>query len=356
MTQVVVCLDGLDPTYLEATATPEWDGMAAVGAAGTCQGVVPSLTNVNNVSIVTGRFPEDHGITGNTVYNREADELVYMEGAEFRRADTRFQLVEEPETTAALVAKEKLEGMVGTGCDIVASAESPPAWLSDAVGEPPGIYSGAASEWLLGAAEYVLKHRRPDLLYVSTTDVVPHKHAPGTPAATEWVEAIDTGLGRLRRIDDDIDLVATADHGMSRKTRRIDLAAHLERAGYSATVIPLIRDRHTYHHQNLGGVAYVYLHEASASAGEWLADIDGIDAVYETAAAAERFYLPPDRIGDLMVLGTVGTVFGPIDGEARTDTVDLRSHGSVHERRVPYVTTTGAELTHNLDAFDAVGR
>lgn len=354
MTSIVVCLDGLDPVYLDATATPEWDAIAAAGTSGICQGVVPSLTNVNNVSIVTGRFPEAHGITGNTVYDREADELVYMEDASFRRIQTRLQTAEKTESTAALVAKEKLERMVGEGCDLVASAESPPAWLTDAIGEPPGIYSGAASEWLFRAAEYVLGTHRPDLLYISTTDVVPHKHPPGTPAATEWVEAIDAGLGGLLAVDGEIDLVATADHGMSQKTRRLDLSSLLEEKGHMATVIPLIRDRHTYHHQNLGGVAYVFLHDQPPSAAEWLADHDGIDAVYDTDAAADRFRLPPDRIGDLMVLGTSETVFGPIDGDGHTDRVDLRSHGSAHERRVPYVTTTKATLTHNLDAFDAL--
>lgn len=349
MTDVVVCVDGLDPAYLDESPTPRWDEIADRGAEGTCEGVVPSLTNVNNVSIVTASFPDSHGITGNTFYDRERDELVYMEDPKFLRTSTVLEeRAAAGETVAALVAKEKLERMVGRGCDVIASAESPPEWLTDAVGDAPDIYSGAASRWLLAAATHVIDEVDPDLLYVSTTDVVPHKHAPGTPPATEWVTDVDAGIGRLA--DRAETLVATADHGMNHKTTCLDVEAMLAEAGYPAEVIRLIRDKHTYHHQNLGGAAYVYLHEHDVDAIRWLADRDGIDAVLAAPTAAARFGLPTDRIGDAMLIGAPDAVFGPVEGATR-ESVDLRSHGSTHERRVPYLATAPVTLESNTDAF-----
>ncbi|MFB6109120.1 MAG: alkaline phosphatase family protein [Haloplanus sp.] len=351
MTRIVVCLDGFDPAYLDAADTPAWDAIAEEGATGTCEAVVPSLTNVNNVSIVTASFPATHGITGNTYFDREAGEMVYMESPDYLRAETRLQRASETgETVAALVAKKKLRRMVGRGCDFAASAEEPPAELTDAVGEAPGIYSGEASAWLMDAAVHVLETVDPDLLYVSTTDVVPHKHAPGEDAADEWVAAMDAGLGRLRAYGD---VVATADHGMNEKTHRVDLDALLAAEGYDATVVRLIRDKHTYHHQNLGGAAYVYLDDATAADVSWLADVDGVELVLSRADAADRFDLPTDRIGDAMVVGTPESVFGPIDGAATSDTVSLRSHGSHHEREVPYVASVDCSLASNTEAFDA---
>ncbi|MFB6281477.1 MAG: alkaline phosphatase family protein [Haloferacaceae archaeon] len=349
MTRTVACLDGFDPAYLDATDTPAWDALADEGRAGTCEGLVPSLTNVNNVGIVTGAFPETHGITGNSYYDRERDETVYMEAAEYLRCETRLERAAAAGAdVAALVTKEKLERLVGRGVDYAASAEDPPSALERAVGAAPDIYSGDASAWLLAAAAHVAGTRAPDLLYVSTTDVVPHKHAPGERAASEWVRALDAGLGDLR---DYGPVVATADHGMRRKTSRVDLDAVLAERGIEAEVVRLIRDRHTYHHRNLGGAAYVYT-DADAS---FLADVAGVDAVHPAAAAAERYRLPPDRIGDYLVLGTPESVFGPIEGDATTDGVDLRSHGSHHETAVPYVASTGAGMDHNVEAFDAVG-
>ena len=354
MTRVVVCLDGLDPDYLDAVEAPNWDRIADAGTSGECRCVVPSLTNVNNVSIVTGAFPETHGITGNSYYDPETGDLVYMNDTSFLRCETRFEeLAAAGESVVALVAKRKLERIVGRGCSVALSAEDAPDWIEREIGEAPGIYSGEASRWLLDAALSVLDDAAPDVLYVSTTDVVPHKHAPDEPEAREWVRALDERLGAL--LDRGVDLVATADHGMNHKTHRVDLDALLEREGYDAEVVRLIRDDHTYHHQNLGGAAYVYLRgERREDRGDdlgWLASVDGVDELLSTTEAAERFGLPTDRIGDAMVLGTRESVFGPVEGGAE-DRVDLRSHGSVHEQAVPYVTTEDAELEYNLEAFD----
>ena len=357
MTRVVVCLDGQDPDYLEAVETPNWDDIAAAGTSGECRSVVPSLTNVNNVSIVTGSFPEVHGITGNSYYDPDGAGLVYMNDPSFLRCETRLQeLAAAGESVAALVAKRKLERFVGQGCAVALSAQDPPDWIEREVGEAPGIYSGEASRWLLDAALSVLDEDPPDVLYVSTTDVVPHKHAPDEPAAREWVRALDERLGAL--VERGVDLVATADHGMNHKSRRVDLDALLEREGYDAEVVRLIRDDHTYHHRNLGGAAYVYLPDGDGSRARdddlgWLASVDGVDEVLSTTEAAERFGLPTDRIGDAMVLGTRESVFGPVeDGDGTHDRVDLRSHGSVHEQVVPYLTTEDATLEYNVEAFD----
>jgi phosphonoacetate hydrolase len=349
MTHVVACLDGFDPAYLAAAETPGWDRIAERGRAGTCEGLVPSLTNVNNAGIVTASFPADNGVTGNTYYDPERDEQAFMNDPSHLRRRTELQRrADRGESVAALVAKDKLVGMVGQGCDVAASAEDPPEWLAAAVGEPPGIYSGGASAWLLAAAVHVLDEHNPDVLYVSTTDVVPHTHGPGESGAEEWVRDLDAGVAALDECSDA--LVATADHGMNHKSVCVDLDTALDRAGQDAEVVRLITDEHTYHHRNLGGAAYVYLQEGSAEDLAVLDEFDGVEAVLTADEAADRYQLPADPIGDALVLGTESSAFGPVD-EGIQGTVDLRSHGSHHERQVPYVTTTGATLEYTVDAF-----
>lgn len=349
MTHIVACLDGLDPAYLAGTETPGWDRVADRGSEGVCDGLVPSLTNVNNVGIVTASFPERNGVTGNTYYDPERDEQAFMNDPSLLRCQTELQRrAERGETVAALVAKDKLVRMVGQGCDIAASAEDPPDWLADAVGEPPGIYSGGASAWLLDAAVHLLDERDLDLLYVSTTDVIPHKHGADEAAAEQWVRELDDGVAALYERSDAF--VVTADHGMNHKSVCVDLEAALDREGRDAEVVRLITDEHTYHHRNLGGAAYVYLRDGSGDALAWLEDLDGVEEVLPADEATERFRLPADAIGDALVLGTEASVFGPVDDGVRAS-VDLRSHGSHHERRVPYVASTGATLDYNVDAF-----
>ena len=350
MTRTVACLDGLDPDYLAATATPEWDAIADEGTTGACDGLVPSLTNVNNVGIVTGRHPAATGVTANTFL--DDGERVYVEDAKFLNCRTVLaDAADEGADVIALVAKEKLRRLVGDGGVEAASAQEPPAWLTDLAGEPPGIYSGEASAWLLDAAVAVAEARDPDVLYVSTTDVVPHKHAPGEAAAEAWVTALDDGLGRLREFGP---VAAVADHGMNHKDRRVDVEAMLADTGVAAETVRCIRDRHVYHHQNLGGAAYVYADDPAA-ARTALEDAPGTEVV-DRATACDRFRLDPERVGDLLLLGDERTVFGPIEeGDARVDEVDLRSHGSVHERTVPYLASTGERVEESIEIFSAVG-
>lgn len=354
MTRIVVCCDGLDPSYLNEISTPHWDEIADTGSSGTCTAVVPSLTNVNNVSIATGSFPNTHGITGNTYFDRETNEREYMEDPSFLREPTRFSILQEQgDTSIALVAKEKLERMVGQGCAETASAEDPPTWLTDAVGEPPGIYSGEASSWLLDAAIWVAEHKAPDWLYVSTTDVIPHKHAPDEPEAAEWLKTLDRGLGALS--DRAEAFIGTADHGMRDKTLAVDIEAALADTGINAVVIRLIRDKHVYHHQNLGGSAYVYLSDQQemADAIDLLTSMAGVETVLQQEEAADRFSLPTDRIGDLMVLGTEDSVFGPVENGVQ-ESVDLRSHGSHHEQTVPFVSSVDVSISNNLEVITAL--
>jgi phosphonoacetate hydrolase len=349
VTRTVACLDGLDPAYLDAAPTPAWDRIAAAGATGTCEGLVPTLTNVNNVGIATGRPPAETGIAGNSRHDGAGGET-YTE-ADGSRVETHLaRAAADGADAVVLVAKAKLEGLVGAGASYVASAESPPAALERAVGAAPDIYSGAASAWLLDAAAHLAATRAPDLLYVSTTDVVAHSHAPDEPAAREWVRALDDGLDALAGHGP---LVAVADHGMNEKRRRVDLRGLV---GPDATVVRPIRDRHTYHHRNLGGAAYVHAAPDGDDGGldrDRLRAVDGVERVLGPAAAADRFALPPDRVGEALVLGDRETVFGPVaDGTA--DAVELRSHGSVHERTVPYLSSTGATLAESRRAFDAL--
>jgi len=201
-----------------------------------------------------------------------------MEAPSFVRCGTRFQAVAaQGERSGALVFKEKLRRMIGQGCAVAASAEAPPEWLEDTVGPARDIYSGQASRWLMEAAAALLGARDLDWLYVSTTEVIPHKHAPTEARASEWVTALDEGIAALH--EQATDIVITADHGMSGKRLCVDLERFLAESGYDATVVRLILDKHTFSHQNLGGAAYVYLTGDGYEAAERLADLDGVDLV-----------------------------------------------------------------------------
>ena len=79
---VVVCVDGCEPDYLaQAVATghmPWLKKTLAKGSGLIAECVVPSFTNPNNLSIVTGAPPSVHGICGNYLYDMASNTEVMM--------------------------------------------------------------------------------------------------------------------------------------------------------------------------------------------------------------------------------------------------------------------------------------
>src|SRR5262249_6290860 len=157
--------------------------------------VVPSFTNPNNLSIVTGVAPAVHGICGNYFYDRDSDAEVMMNDPKFLRAGTIFQAFQAEGARIAIVtAKDKLRRLLGHGlaigparaicfsselADQATLAEHGIDRVLDLVGMPlPGVYSAELSAFVLAAGVALMRRDRPDLMYLSTTDYIQHKHAP----------------------------------------------------------------------------------------------------------------------------------------------------------------------------------
>ena len=87
---------------------------------------------------------------------------------------------------------------------------------SRVVGMPlPDVYSAELSEFVFAAGVKLLTSFRPDLMYLSTTDYVQHKAAPGSEIANAFYAMIDRYVGELDAAG--CVLVLTADHGMNDK-------------------------------------------------------------------------------------------------------------------------------------------
>ncbi|MDA1001149.1 MAG: alkaline phosphatase family protein [bacterium] len=340
MKALIVCIDGGDPAYFETSGTPNLDRLGAEGARLIVSAQMPTVTNVNNVSLICGAPPAAHGITANYFLNKDTGEEVYMESGDFVCAPT---LMEKGRAAglkgAVLASKQKLCGMIGKGADVLVTAEDPPARLLARAGKKEEIYSGAVNLWLLRAARAVIEEDAPDLLYVTTTDYIQHMHGPDAEEAQAHFAALDAEIGRLAdawtTLHPDGAIFVTADHGMRGKTRALDPGVILRAAGIAADAVPIIKDRYTAHHGNQGGAAYVHLKDPAArdAALAALREISGIEEAIPGEEAARRFRLMPERVGDIMALADETTVFG-VQTEAER-AIAIRSHGALHEAQVP---------------------
>jgi len=340
MRALIILIDGGDPAYFERASTPNLDRLARGGGRWLVRAQMPTVTNVNNVSMICGHPPSRHGITANYFLDRRSGREVYMESGKFLMTPT---LMERGAAvgyfSAVLASKQKLLDMIGKGSDFAVTAENPPKWLVDRAGKKEDIYSGEVNLWLLRAAREVIHQRRPSLIYVSTTDYIQHMHGPEAPEAQVHTEALDAEIGRLVDAWDDCQpdgaVFVTADHGMRDKRRAVDPGVILRARGVAAEAVPIIKDRYVVHHGNQGGSAYVHLKEPDAldEALAILRETPGIEAALPRGEAARRFQLFADRVGDIMALADAGTVFGVMEEAERE--VSIRSHGSLHEEAVP---------------------
>ncbi|MDN2568102.1 phosphonoacetate hydrolase [Aquibium sp. A9E412] len=385
---IAICLDGCEPAYLDeaiaAGLMPALERIKAKGTVRTAHSVIPSFTNPNNLSIATGSPPAVHGICGNYLFEPETGEEVMMNDPRFLRAPTIFSTFHEAGARVAVVtAKDKLRALLGKGlafgdgrevcfssekADTTTEAEhgidDASAWLGRPV---PEVYSAALSEFVFAAGVKLLKEFRPDVMYLTTTDYVQHKYAPGHPQANSFYAMFDGYLAELDALGAAI--VVTADHGMKPKHRADGTPAVIYVQDLlddwlgkdAARVILPITDPYVVHHGALGSFATAYLPEGADAADviARLSAVEGLDVVLDRAAACARFELPADRIGDVVIVSsenlTIGTSEDRHDLAALNE--PLRSHGGLSEQAVPFIVNRRAEAVpeapelRNFDAF-----
>lgn len=383
---VVICCDGSEPAYMEIAMAgglmPNLQAMIAKGENRRGLSAMPSFTNPNNLSIVTGRPPAVHGISGNYLIDPATGQETMMNDPKWLRAPTIFSAFQKAGAKICVVtAKDKLRLLLGHGLVFDGSAvcfsseKADKATLADNgiadvcsfVGKPvPEVYSADLSEFIFAAGVKLLKRDRPDLMYLSTTDYIQHKYAPGSDGANAFYAMMDRYVGELDAAGAAV--VIVADHGMKDKhladgspdviylQDALDIAFG---AGATRVILP-ITDPYVVHHGALGSYATVYLNGVPPDdVARFIRGLDGIDLVYAKPEGCRVLELPGDRVGDLIVISG-GDKSSKVIGTSRSKhdlsglDAPLRSHGGLSEQEVPIITNRkGVNLPANLRNFDA---
>lgn len=355
---VVICIDGCDPAYIKTglarNILPNIQRFLTKGFGTWADAVVPTFTNPNNLSIVTGSPPAVHGISGNYFLDPTTGQTVMMTDPHQLRSETLLaRLSHSGVKVIVITAKEKLRRLLGYGiadgiCFSAEKAEDctiPVHGIENVcqrIGRPqPDVYSAELSLFVLEAGLALLEQYRPGLMYLSLSDYVQHKHAPGSAEANAFYAALDLVCGRLAEAGALVAL--TADHGMNAKPRVVFLQDILNAScgqGKTRVICP-ITDPYVVHHGALGSCVRVYCLDTDRAAVQAIiADIPGVEAVYDRFAACERFLLPPDREADLLVLGDQHTAIGAAERDhdlSELGDAPLRSHGGRAEQMVPFI-------------------
>ena len=360
---VVICIDGCDPEYLDIAlqknCIPTIENFMKIGSYNIADSVIPSFTNPNNMSIVTGCPPSVHGICGNYLLDPEINKKIGI-----------------------ITAKDKLRALLGAGLKInelntkcfssekansatleINGIDNVERWLNMSI---PDVYSAELSEFVFASGLKLLEEWFPDVMYLSTTDYIQHKYAPEDKEAIKFLTMIDNYLSEISKFD--VTMVITADHGMSAKHNKngdpqiVFIQDFLDEVfGTNSTnVILPITDPYVVHHGALGSYATIYLNKKGIynEAFSKLKSLKGIDQICSKDEAVKRFDLPSDRIGDIVITSSEKITLGKTKSyhDLKSLKEPLRSHGGLSEQKVPFIINKPINLSSvkdlkNYDAF-----
>ena len=387
-TSIVICLDGSQKEYIDEASklnlTPNLDDIIQKGEYLMAHSAIPSFTNPNNISIVTGQPSSVHGICGNFFYTPETGKEVMMNDPQYLRAPTIFEKFYQAGAKIALVtAKDKLRTLLGNGLkfsenkticfsaeksDQATKIENGIDNVNDWLGMPvPEVYSQDLSEFVMAAGVKLMEEFKPDIMYLSTTDYIQHKYAPGHEVANKFYSMFDKYIGQLDEIGATI--IITADHGMKPKSKEdgspnaIFLQDHLDdkfNKNKTKVILP-ITDPYVVHHGALGSFATIYLEDKN-DLGDVMMEIKkikDIEVVLNKEEGCSQYNLPKDRMGDIICMSSEFMTIGSSKDKHNLSGLNepLRSHGGLHEREVPFIVNKkmpqidSSKQLYNYDAF-----
>ncbi|ORY30825.1 alkaline-phosphatase-like protein [Naematelia encephala] len=394
---VVICVDGFDPEYLtQGMADGILPNLACIYTAGFCataHAAMPTFTNPNNCSIISGAATGVHGISGNFYLDpKTGEEKLVLDDTLLQGSTILEQMSLRGVRVAAVTAKDKLRRIIQHGLnpatgDICFSSEYADRCtlrengidnVESYVGRTaPPQYSGDLSLFVLDAGIKLLAENRADLFYLTLSDFIQHKHAPGSKESNAFFAALDDKVGQLVRLGAVVGI--TGDHGMSDKSTidgepnvlyvQDELEARFG-AGCARVVCP-ITDPFVRHHGALGSFVRIHLDPAFKSKRDemikFLESSDKVQVVLPGEEAAARWEMPLYIEGDIAVVSVKHAVLGSKASEHDLENLKghrLRSHGGLSEQDIPIMSSSPlskeaqAEVSErqwrNFDVFDLV--
>jgi len=269
------------------------------------------VTNVNHATILTGKFPYEHGIIGNYYYNTETGEQGFIENLKVSQGTIIDYIRKQGGTTAFLSVKADVLDVFGRGVSFGICVERTNEILNRYLDmpNPPSIGSLDANTWILEACYRIIKKNNPDIVYCTTNDYMMHNYEPETKEAVAHMHEIDVLIGKIYDLDHTREIYITADHGINNKTAIINLQTIMNNKGFDVVCHPPVKDKHIQNHPyQEGGVLYLYLKNVDKKVEiiEFLEDNPYIESVCTKEEANRKYNLPVDKIGDYVVFSADG--------------------------------------------------
>ncbi|MGD2201194.1 MAG: alkaline phosphatase family protein [Candidatus Bathyarchaeota archaeon] len=344
---IIISVDSMNNNLLfneynnpDFALTPNIGALVMNGTAFTkAEAVMPTKTQINHVTIVSGAYSDSIGIIGNYVFDPTKRGAVFFQKYDYPwkkpeliKADTIFKALEreDPRYTSAVVAGKNF-----VGAPIWADIQVAPAYTSESA-EALGILKfpeinlwDSPDDWVMDNALLVLKEADPDVMLINLGFLDPVQHSFGHGSMEAWAALAwaDYQIGRLLQYLTESGklgrtlLVVTADHGQSNAWKRIPLGKILRQEGIEANVVAD------------GSFATIYLRE--------LSDLEDAVGIIEQLGYADGIWYG-DSLDDVRIrtpyTGDIAVSLSPpYEAFSRVRPPFLGIHGGLQQRFVPLV-------------------
>jgi predicted AlkP superfamily pyrophosphatase or phosphodiesterase len=210
---ILVSIDGFRADYLQRGQTPAISALAADGVSAAMRPAFPSLTFPNHYTLVTGLYPDHHGVIDNTM-----DDPVLGHFTLAHSLDPGWWNGAEPLWVTADAQGLKTATLFWPGSDREIRGSRPDRWRPYDKAVPADARVDQVLKWL-----DLPQDQRPDFitLYFDLVDTVGHSDGPDSPPLDAALRSTDAALGRLveglkaRGLYGRANLILVADHGMA---------------------------------------------------------------------------------------------------------------------------------------------
>lgn len=294
---VIVSLDGFRYMYLDEIPTPSLDAIAAEGVSGPLQPAYPSNTFPNHYSMITGLYPQNHGIVNNRFWVDEFNDY-YRLGDNERVLNPDFYHG-EPIWNTAQKQGIKSASYFWVGSEVGIGGEHPTYWHPYDGSVPFVTRADSVIAWLQKPIE-----ERPRLItwYLQEPDHSGHVYGTDSEELRAMVTQVDSVVGYFRQelaklpIADKVDFMIVSDHGMANydPDKMFNLWEYLPVDSFKYVVE--------------GAPALLYTKDPAYidEAMKILEEIPGISAYRRSEVPSRFHYNESDRIGDIVIIPDLG--------------------------------------------------
>ncbi len=363
---LILVIEGCSLEYISLENTPNIYRIAKDGFCKCVKAAVPTIYNVNHTTILSGKFPCEHGVTGNSVYHPETGEVEFLEKSGYKDTETILDFLHKKgASTALLSVRSSVLEHLGHNVDLGISVEKPKDIFIRFLDlpAPPSVESLHAATWILDACYRLVKKNTIDAIYCATNDYMMQQHAPDSKEALRHMRKIDEWLGKIYDLDHDREVYILGGYGMNGRPHLVNLQEVLDRNGFQVFCHSPYREEPAGNSgkrtagnsgntaeqppANQLGMRMLYLKEEQKSKARELLDFleaaPYVDMVSPKEEAAKRFNLPENSIGDYLVFAADSYAFADFDGE-EMELESARVSGSLLERATPLIAVNASEV------------